>query len=662
MSTLKGDVMSCNEQPKYRMTVDLNVLDHLGVNLYSNIAAVLTETVANAWDADARNVTIILDKEANAIKISDDGIGMSVEDINEKYLRIGYKKRSQQDKTMSNRPVMGRKGLGKLSLFSIAKIVEVCSAKDGTSHGLRMNIDDIRAALDSNQLLYAPVPIADGEVHIETGTSILLKEITKPNIYDSIEVLRTQLARRFSIIGEAYGFKVSLNGVPISINDREELTKAQFVWRIGGNAIALPVNHNVQKESKIDVPFGAGYSQIKGWIATSHKPKDLATKAGNLNGIVVISRGRLIQENILDKLNDGRMYTKYLTGQIEADALDDTGSRDIATSDRQRLQEDDHRYVALLNTLRWVLSQIEAEWSELRSKFEVEKITTSIPAVAEWLASMPQGFKKTAEKLVSQISVIHVEKPEQRKTLLRHGILAFERIKLNGAVDDLVQGLTNIEQMLKILADRDSLEASLYRDIIKSRLEVIKSFEGLLDAGKKEAVLQRYLFNHLWLLDPMWDRATDSERVEQALKKEYKEFTSDLTEEESKGRLDIRYKTNAGAHIIVELKRYNRKLSLPELQEQGQKYKSALSKCLKNAGETNPDIQIVFVLGKVVREAENAELGDSYVRNTLTQLGARIVYYEQMIRNANSAYSEYLARSKKLDKLDGIIDQIPSEV
>jgi hypothetical protein len=39
--------------PTFEMTVDLNVLDHLGINLYSNIAAVLTEAVANAWDADA---------------------------------------------------------------------------------------------------------------------------------------------------------------------------------------------------------------------------------------------------------------------------------------------------------------------------------------------------------------------------------------------------------------------------------------------------------------------------------------------------------------------------------------------------------------------------------------------------------------------------------
>lgn len=31
----------------YKMTVDLNVLGHLGINLYSNIAAVLTEAVAD---------------------------------------------------------------------------------------------------------------------------------------------------------------------------------------------------------------------------------------------------------------------------------------------------------------------------------------------------------------------------------------------------------------------------------------------------------------------------------------------------------------------------------------------------------------------------------------------------------------------------------------
>ncbi|MGV8617822.1 hypothetical protein ACV36Q_32350, partial [Pseudomonas aeruginosa] len=63
--------------------------------------------------------------------------------------------------------------------------------------------------------------------------------------------------------------------------------------------------------------------RVSGWLGTARKPKDLDDdEAGNLNGIVVFARGRLFHENVLDRLNDGRLYTKYLTGQIEADLLD----------------------------------------------------------------------------------------------------------------------------------------------------------------------------------------------------------------------------------------------------------------------------------------------------------------------------------------------------
>jgi hypothetical protein len=41
----------------YKMTVDLNMLDHLGINLYSNIAAVVVETGANAWGLVERQST-----------------------------------------------------------------------------------------------------------------------------------------------------------------------------------------------------------------------------------------------------------------------------------------------------------------------------------------------------------------------------------------------------------------------------------------------------------------------------------------------------------------------------------------------------------------------------------------------------------------------------
>ena len=62
------------------MTINLNILDHLGVGLYSNIPAVLSEAVANAWDADAEHVKISVDLNKKEISIEDDGHGMSIAD------------------------------------------------------------------------------------------------------------------------------------------------------------------------------------------------------------------------------------------------------------------------------------------------------------------------------------------------------------------------------------------------------------------------------------------------------------------------------------------------------------------------------------------------------------------------------------------------------
>lgn len=36
------------DQSPYRMTISLDVLEHLGVGLYGNVPAVLSEAVANA--------------------------------------------------------------------------------------------------------------------------------------------------------------------------------------------------------------------------------------------------------------------------------------------------------------------------------------------------------------------------------------------------------------------------------------------------------------------------------------------------------------------------------------------------------------------------------------------------------------------------------------
>lgn len=649
-------------EPKYKMTVDLNVLEHLGINLYSNIAAVLTEAVANAWDADAKEVDITIDDKKKLIVIEDNGTGMTIADMNEKYLRVGYRRRDDGGADITpkfHRPVMGRKGLGKLSLFSIAEVIEVQSAKGSERHGLIMDLGDIRKAFAKKCSFYAPASMSAGQVVIRKGTRIVLRKVTKKAIGRSIEPLRTQLARRFSIIAEKSHFSVSVNGSPITIDDRSELKKAQFLWAIGDSSYPeIPKGSSIVEKRKVSIPDDD--CGIRGWIATSRFPKDLATKAGNLNVIVVMARGRLIQEDVLAKLNDGRIYTKYLTGQIEADFLDDSGEDDIATSDRQRLKEDDPRYLKLLERLKTLLSKVEADWNELRKEREVKNIQEEIPAVKEWLDGLKPGTRKNAEKMMSQISMLHIDNLTDRNTLIKHGILAFERMELRDSADELASGVVDINKLLLMLAGRDDYEAALYSDIVKSRLDVIRLFTSKLTPARKEKVLQKHLFKNLWLLDSMWERASDGvARIEQTLKKEFKKAKDSLTRDENRGRLDIRYKTSAGTHIIVELKKYDRKVGLPELLEQGQKYKSALIKCLQLCGENSPDVRIVFVLGRPVPESENIALGaHRYVEDQLKPLNAKVVYYDEMVANAQKAYGEYLEKDKELGRLDAILKKL----
>ena len=647
----------------YRMTVDLNVLDHLGINLYSNIAAVLTEAVANAWDADAETVDIRIDPGGDWIEIVDDGIGMSVDDMNDKYLRVGYRRREEDAQhgktTAKGRPVMGRKGLGKLSLFSIANVIEVESSKDGCAHGLRMSVAGIHESVQRREPFYSPEPLPPDAITLAKGTRIVLKDIKRQRLGRGAQALRKRLARRFSVIGEVHGFKILLDDQPITPSDRGDLPMVQFLWQFGEDALDLsPASQLLERESLPNRFDGWDPEwKVSGWIGTARFPKQLDSEdAGNLNGIVVFARGRLFHENILDKLNDGRLYTKYLTGQIEADFLDADDAPDIATSDRQRVQEDDPRYVQLIAFLRSRLTQVEKRWTEWRKKHEVEKAKETSPALSEWLDTLPDGYKKSAETLIAKLSALPVDDEEDRKLMYRHGILAFERMKLRGSTEEFVTSVESTDRLLAVLADRDALEASLYRDIVKSRLDAIRDFQTIVDEDAKERVLQKYLFDHLWLLDPAWERATGSPIMESRLTTEGV-LIGDMTEKERLGRVDIAYRTNAGKHVIVELKKVGRKMGLLELVEQGQTYVDKLTKILREQNQASPDIEVIFVLGKAVdEEASNPDR----LKSSMTSIspGSRIVHYDTLIRGAQEAYSAYIEKSKSLDKLEKIVDRI----
>lgn len=233
-----------NNDSNYEMSISINVLNHLGINLYSNTPAVLSEIVANAWDADAENVNIDIEPSQGIITIEDDGEGMSVLDCNNHFLKIGYDRRKAGRSTTQKhaRHVMGRKGIGKLSLFAIADVIEIHSVKiekDGkkSKSGFIMDAKKIREAIDKEAsakdgTIFRPEPVNIDRINLNRGTRIILRDL-KRDISALATHLRKRLARRFSVIGEEWEFRVFVDKKEISIEDRDYFSKLQYIWVIG---------------------------------------------------------------------------------------------------------------------------------------------------------------------------------------------------------------------------------------------------------------------------------------------------------------------------------------------------------------------------------------------------------------------------------------------
>ena len=76
---------------------------------------------------------------------------------------------------------------------------------------------------------------------------------------------------------------------------------------------------------------------------------------------------------------------------------------------------------------------------------------------------------------------------------------------------------------MEILGNIDDYEASLYYQIIQERLGVISTLQNKIEDNAVEKVIQEFLYDHLWLLDPTWDRATEATYMEQPVKNEFDE-------------------------------------------------------------------------------------------------------------------------------------------
>lgn len=665
----------------YTMTISLNVLNHLGLNLYSNVPAVLSEVVANSYDADAERVEITVDPAAGTVTIIDDGHGMTRAEVNARFLNVGYERRADGAAITPkhHRAVMGRKGIGKLSLFSIANTVEVYTARDGELSALAMSVPKIREVLDAQKKgtskePYHPTPLATDSIDFEHGTKIVLRDLKK-GIANAAAALRTRLARRFSILGSDEKFQLFIGGKEVTVGDRNYFGKLQYVWVYDDAAGAARVTDRCTKAEFTEVrgiqtpttddavgPDGEPLSiTISGWIGTARTAgalKDSDTR-DNLNKLSLIVRGKVAHEDLLEEFNENGIYASYLIGEVRVDDLDVDDLDDIATSSRQHIVEDDPRFILLKTWLRAEITRIGNQWTDLRNK-EGTSAALDNPLIKEWFSTLTGDTRKKAVSLFGKINQLTIDKEQERRALFAQAVVGFETLRYRDnleALEALQPG--DIAAATSLFRDVTDIQAALYHQIVQQRIEVIEKLLAHLDDNALEKVLQDHLFENLWLLDPGWERATDRKK-EERIASSFADIDATLKQEERDARMDIRYKRTGGMNVIVELKRRSVQVADYQIMEQVQKYKDVVQRHLDSIGSPEA-LEVVVVVGRELKGWDTSQNKTQSIQS-LAQKNIRVVQYDKLLADAQAGYREYLDAQYDLGRIQRLLMELADEV
>ena len=282
-----------------------------------------------------------------------------------------------------------------------------------------------------------------------------------------------------------------------------------------------------------------------------------------------------------------------------------------------------------------------------------------IPEVQDWVNQLPVPDQKQAKKWFGKINRIGIDEHDQQRQLIKHSVLAFAFYRANKNLNELDRiEDANIQTILNIFGDLDSLEANLYGIIVRQRINIIRTLQDKIDKNDLEKVIQEYLFEHPWLLDSSLERPEADIVMEKRIDQLFKKVDSKLSEEAKRGRLDIKYRKNTGKHIIIELKRPEIQIHILDLiRNQIEKYCSGIENILARRETLNDPFEIIVILGKEPKKWEESEVKKREIE-ILKNYKARVIFYEKLLVDAYDVYQNYMEGVDNIDALSKVMQAI----
>lgn len=213
---------------------DISTFRLIGRELITDRITALFELVKNSYDANAQQVNVTFqnvgpNKDDSLISIKDDGIGMSFEDIRDKWMVIGTsnKRKSPLSPKPFLRKCVGEKGIGRFAVDKLGDRLSIITKQKGAANWLKVNINwDLYASNDENSLQwftdiespYEYIPATNIEDH---GTELRITRVREPWDSSSIKHAIVQISKLVSpFTSLSYPFCVYVSAPEYNIKER----------------------------------------------------------------------------------------------------------------------------------------------------------------------------------------------------------------------------------------------------------------------------------------------------------------------------------------------------------------------------------------------------------------------------------------------------------
>lgn len=252
--------------------VDARTMIALGRESIKQHTTALVELVKNSYDAGSKVVEINVhtaagDKAAAFLRVSDAGCGMTDEQLEQRWLRIGYSEKRGQPTTGKRRKT-GEKGIGRISADRLGGILELrTKAKNSAPVGLSVVWDDFdKAGTDLEKIALGvledmnfsvPHPSGPdgrtfksktGTASSLSGTELTIRQVRDSWTVDDCIALRDELSIFTSPFHKVQDFEIrlvtdldpQLNGVITSSVVPLSEVEVKVVYR-AGNSISYEI-------------------------------------------------------------------------------------------------------------------------------------------------------------------------------------------------------------------------------------------------------------------------------------------------------------------------------------------------------------------------------------------------------------------------------------